>query len=610
MSFFEELKRRNVVRMAVLYTVASWLILQIADVLFENLDVPAWAFRLVLGLLALGFPLALIFSWVFEITPEGIKREKEIDRHQSITHETGRKLNITIVLLLVLAIGGLIADRLIPEHSPAAQNGALITGETASVPVSAPGTTAAPASAASELSIAVLPFVNMSGDADNEYFSDGLSEELLNTLVQIRDLKVTGRTSSFAFKGQNLDLREIGERLNVANVLEGSVRKAANRVRITAQLVKTDDGYHLWSETFDRELHDIFAIQQEIAEKVAQALSVTLLGEAKEAPGGTHNADAYQAYLRGIHVFRRAPDDLESLATARAYFEQANALDPDYLAPIFGMYQYWERVNRNGFVDLAVSQAGAETVAGQIRLIAPESTEALLTQARVSLRTNKRAESLELYRKALERDPGSVETNMWYGSVLFFNNQREEGLAFARKALELDPLSLEAVSRLAGMETHQGNCEIAKSLRERALEIEPDYGRVNGYVGYCLLAFENHPSEAMTWLDKEPLEWMRRAGRAIALHQLGREDEAQAEVDLMMDDYADTAAFQYAQVYSQWGEKEKALEWLQTAIAVGDPGTLNIKVDPFLEPLHQEPWYQELLIQVGFEPALIESNQP
>ena len=604
MSFFEELKRRNVVRMAVLYTVASWLILQIADVLFENLDVPAWAFRLVLGLLALGFPLALIFSWVFEITPEGIKREREIDRHQSITHETGRKLNITIVVLLVLAIGGLIADRLIPEHSPAAQNGSLITGETASVPESVPGTTAAPASAASELTIAVLPFVNMSGDADNEYFSDGLSEELLNTLVQIRDLKVTGRTSSFAFKGQNLDLREIGERLNVANVLEGSVRKAANRVRITAQLVKTDDGYHLWSETFDRELDDIFAIQQEIAEKVAGALSVTLLGEAQEAPGVTHNPEAYVAYLRGIHVFRRSPDDLESLTTAREYFEQAMALDPDYIAPIYGVYQYWDRMNRNGHGDLAVSQAGMETVAEQLHQLAPESTEALLAEARVSLRNNERSESIVLYRMALEHDPGNVETNMLYGSVLYFNNQLEKGLVFSRKAVELDPLSLEALSRLAGQQSRQGDCEIIKDLRERVVEIEPDYGRVNGYVAYCLLAFGNDPSEAMIWLDKERLEWMRRAGKAIALHKLGRKDQAQAEMDFMMDAYGDTAAFQYAQVYAQWGEKTKALEWLQTALEVGDPGALNIFVDPLLDPLHEEPWYEELLLQAGFDPDM------
>ncbi len=301
MSLFEELKRRNVVRMAVLYAVASWLILQIADVLFDQLDVPAWAFRLVLGMLALGFPFALLFSWIFELTPEGLKRERDVDRTQSITHQTGHKINITIIVLLVLAIGGLIANRLIPQQPTVVQTS---TGEAGGAE-SATASTASPTQSGKDHSIAVLPFVNMSGDPDNEYFSDGLSEELLNSLAQIRELKVTGRTSSFAFKGQNLDLREIGERLDVANVLEGSVRKAANRVRITAQLIKTSDGYHLWSETFDRELDDIFAIQEEIAQKVAAALSITLLGGPAEAAGETHNTEAYQAYLRGAHVFRR-----------------------------------------------------------------------------------------------------------------------------------------------------------------------------------------------------------------------------------------------------------------------------------------------------------------
>jgi TolB-like protein len=327
MSFFAELKRRNVIRMAVLYIVAGWVVLQIADVLFDPLGLPAWTFRMVLGLLLLGFPLALIFAWVFEMTPEGLKRERDIDRSASVVAHTGRKMNTVIVVLLVVAIAGLVIDRLIPESGqPAA----------ATTAVAGPDPTAADANAreaaATDTSIAVLPFVNMSGDPDNEYFSDGLSEELMNTLVRLGGLKVTGRTSSFAFKGQNQDLREIGRLLNVANVLEGSVRKAGNRVRITAQLIKTSDGYHLWSDTFDRELDDIFAIQAEIAEQVSDALQVTLLGGAvadePKTPSVSHNAQAYEEYLRGMYIWQREPDLRESLDSARSHFEAALALDP------------------------------------------------------------------------------------------------------------------------------------------------------------------------------------------------------------------------------------------------------------------------------------------
>jgi len=597
MSLFEELKRRNVVRMAVLYAIATWLILQIADVLFDQLDVPAWAFRLVLGLLVLGFPIALIFAWVFELTPEGLKREREIDRNQSITHETGRKINITIVVLLVLAIAGLVIDRLIPEQSAGTQTpiSASSTSETTTAQ------TDPVAVAENPLSIAVLPFINMSGDPENEYFSDGLSEELLNTLVQIRELKVTGRTSSFAFKGQNLDLREVGERLNVANVLEGSVRKAANRVRITAQLVKTDDGYHLWSETFDRELDDIFAIQQEIAEQVAKALSVTLLGLKQENPGETDNSEAYQLYLRGAHIFRRSPDELESLNTARSYYEQALALDPDYVSPIYGMFRYWNRMNRNGLEDLDTNRERMSAFAATLHQIAPESVEAMLAQAGVSLVTRDWPGAIRQFREARDRFPGSVETNILYGSTIAFLDEQEEGLTAIQAGAELDPLSMEAITRLANAQSRLGYCSELKNTVERALEIQPDAGRVRGYLGFCLLIRSEGPEQAVVWLEQEPIDFIRRTGMAIALGRLGKQQEADQELASMQADYGESASYQYAQVNAQWGQSDTALDWLQKALDVNDPGVLNMLIDPLLDPIRQEPRFKELLQQAGLD---------
>lgn len=595
MSFFEELKRRNVVRMAILYGVASWLLLQLADVLFDQLGVPAWAFRLVLGLLVLGFPFALIFSWVFELTPEGLKRERDIERNQSITRQTAHKINITIIVLLVLAIGGLIADRLIPEQR---SNTAETAGKVSSVE-SASSSIAPSAVAGDDHSIAVLPFINMSGDPENEYFSDGLSEELLNTLVQIRELKVTGRTSSFAFKGQNLDLREVGERLNVANVLEGSVRKAANRVRITAQLVKTADGYHLWSETFDRELDDIFAIQAEIAEKVAQALSVTLLGADAETPGATHNAEAYQAYLRGAHIFLRSPDDPANLKAARSFYEQAIALDPAYVAPWYGMFNYWDRINRNGLEAYDVSEAEMQAQAERLHQLAPGSVEALLAQARTKLLQRDWRRALALAKEARDGFPGSVETNVYYGTTLNFLGHPAEGLAMVEAGARLDPLSLEALTRLSAINSQLGNCAEVQRIAERALEIEPEISRVRGTMGYCLLIRGDGATQALTWLSREPVGFIRYSGQAIALHQLGRQQEAARELALLHEDSGDSAAYQYAQIHAQWGETGQALDWLQNALELRDPGMITMGIDHFLDPLRQEPRFQALLKEMG-----------
>ncbi len=242
MSLFAELKRRNVFRVGVAYAVAAWLLIQVTDIMVPTLGLPEWIGKATIFLLIIGFVPAIIFAWAFELTPEGIKREKDVDRSQSITAQTGRKLNYAITALLALAVVYLLMDKFSPAE-PGADSGPV----TAAV-----DSTAEPVE--NLKSIAVLPFVNMSDDAANEYFSDGISEEILNALAKVKDLKVAGRTSSFAFKGENQDLRRIGEALGVKHILEGSVRKAGNTVRITAQLVQVDDGFHLWSDTYDREL--------------------------------------------------------------------------------------------------------------------------------------------------------------------------------------------------------------------------------------------------------------------------------------------------------------------------------------------------------------------
>jgi TolB-like protein len=444
MSFLGELKRRNVIRMALLYIVAAWVLLQIADVLFDPLGLPAWTFRMVLGLLLLGFPLALIFAWVFEMTPEGLKRERDIDRSASAVAHTGRKMNTVIVVLLIVAIAGLVIDRLIPESGQPPAAATAVTG-----PERAAADAGTREAAAADTSIAVLPFVNMSGDPDNEYFSDGLSEELLNTLVRLGGLKVTGRTSSFAFKDQSQDLREIGRLLNVANVLEGSVRKAGNRVRITAQLIKTSDGYHLWSDTFDRELDDIFAIQAEIAERVSDALQVTLLGGAgADQPAVvsiSHNAQAYEAYLRGMYIWQREPDQRESLDRARAHFEAALALDPGYVDAHWGMFWVWDRMNRNGHVPFGESLAQMQYYGAEIERLAPGSDRALSAASRNALVDYRYELAADYLREAVRKYPGSAVVQAEFAATLATLSRYDEAMEASDVAAKLDPLSLDVM---------------------------------------------------------------------------------------------------------------------------------------------------------------------
>ncbi len=279
-SFWGELKRRNVVRVAIAYAVVSWLLLQVADVVLDNIEAPTWVFQAILLLLVIGFPVAIIFAWAFELTPEGLKKEKDVDRSESITHVTGRKLDFVIIGVLVIAVGFLLVDKLYLSEGDTVPDEIIAT---------------------ERKSIAVLPFVNMSNDANNEYFSDGISEEILNLLVKVPELRVTSRSSAFSFKGQNLDVPTMAAKLNVVHVLEGSVRKSGNQLRITAQLIDGETDTHLWSETYERELKDVFAIYDEIAAAVVDELKIKLLGEPPKAT--ETNSEAYALYLQGHDIF-------------------------------------------------------------------------------------------------------------------------------------------------------------------------------------------------------------------------------------------------------------------------------------------------------------------
>ncbi len=346
MNLFTELQRRNVFRVGMAYLVAGWLVAQVVQLAADSFGAPGWIMKMLIVALVIGFPAVLFFSWAFELTPEGLKRESEVDRNQSISHHTAKRLNYATMAMVLAAVVVVLADRhyfVTPGDQPL-QSQPAATEQPAAQPDADPVSQgqASVGTPASDRSIAVLPFVNMSDDPENEYFADGLAEELLNRLAQLPELRVAGRTSSFQYKGRNEDLRDIAAALNVAHILEGSVRRSGEQVRITAQLIRASDGSHLWSQAYDRTMDDVFAVQDEISENVAANLDVVMDEERRELMRrvGVPDVDAFIAYQRAWKVFLDAhekPDIVASLRAANELFAEATRLYPG-----FGDAWYWQ----------------------------------------------------------------------------------------------------------------------------------------------------------------------------------------------------------------------------------------------------------------------------
>lgn len=338
MSLFGELKRRNVFKVGVAYVVLAWVLAQVADLMLENFGAPDWVIKTFLGFLIIGFPLAVFFAWAFELTPDGIKREKEVDRTQSITSQTGQKLNHLIIPVLVIAVGWFAWDKFANEGPDSRSSEGLSTTSAATAEES--HLTAQTRSALSiDKSVAVLPFVAMSSGEDDEYFADGLTEEILNSLAQLPELLVTARTSAFHFKGKDIPIQEIARTLGVKHIVEGSVRKSGQRLRVTAQLIRADDGFHLWSENYDSISDDTIDVQEDIAEKIATAMDIVMDEQKRELmrKAGLRDVEAFIAFQKGIELFEKAhgDDDIISvLRKANEHFEYVTERVPGY-APAY-----------------------------------------------------------------------------------------------------------------------------------------------------------------------------------------------------------------------------------------------------------------------------------
>jgi adenylate cyclase len=574
-NFFAELKRRNVYRVAMAYAVVAWLLIQIATQVFPFFEIPNWAVRLVVVLLIIGFPVALILAWAFELTPEGIKRTDEVPPEQSLIRRTGRKLDFAIIGVLVLVIGLLIFDRFRQKPTP---------------------------TPAAEKSIAVLPFVDLSQARDQEYFCDGISEELLDALSKIEGLRVVARTSSFSFKGKNADAAEIAQKLNVQNVLEGSLRRDGNRIRITAQLLSRD-GFHVWSDTFERELQGVFAVQDEITRAITDALKLKLIGSSPSRP--MRDTEAYELYLQGAFFSNKSTE--EGLRKSLDFFQRSLEKDPNSARAWAGIAKDWEWL-----ADAYVKplEAYPALKAAALKAISLDEREpeghVYLGDARRVLDWDLAADEAEQQR-ALQLDPNFATAHLLLALGQTSLGKIEQGELHRLAAVKGDPLSPIVSNLSAALLLYTGRIDEAIAEAKRTLQLDPNYLYENSILAeaYCEKGMF---SEAIELFKKtQEVSGVPQSGLAVTYARMGREEEARRILDTLKN-VAATRYFpgeEIAVVCVALGENDEALKWLDRA-SQEHSGTLHsIAVRPTFRKLHSDPRFAALLKRIGLDPAPI-----
>jgi len=466
-SFFAELKRRNVYKVGVAYLVLAWVVIQVTDTAVPALHLPDWVNSLVFLLGAIGLPFALFFAWAFEMTPDGIMKESDIAPEDSITAHTGRKLDLTIIGLLIIALSYFIYESRFqsqPDEDVAVKD---ISTKTEPEPPmeDTPETEGS--------SIAVLPFVNMSSDKEQEYFSDGISEEILNVLAKLPHLKVTSRSSAFFYKGKDIKISKVARDLKVKNILEGSVRKFGNRIRITAQLIEAESDTHLWSETYDREMADLFAIQDEISIAIVEALKSKLGLDVKviTEDKSSINLEAYNEYLKGrFYVDNRT---LEDLRKALAHFEKSIEISPDYAPAWMGKAWAVHFLNENNYGDIPVeiSQPIAKEAITKALLINPDLPESLAMFGLIEITDGNNESAIESLQKAIKINPNYADAYTWYGETQFENPLKQ--IKLREQSVQLNPISMIANFNYVESLISFGRYEEVKEVLDHMLNIDP-----------------------------------------------------------------------------------------------------------------------------------------
>ena len=593
LSIFQELKRRNVFRVAAAYVIIGWLIMQAGEVMGPALHLPEWINSALAFFLILGFPLAIFFAWAYEMTPEGIIKDEGADQDQPVASATGGILNLTILIALVLALVYFSVDKFVLDPKRDAR--LLKPVKTEAVQTADIAEPDAVDTVPDSKSIAVLPFLNMSSDPEQDYFSDGITEEVLNLLAKTPELRVTSRSSVFSLKGQPIDIPTMAAKLGVAHILEGSVRKAGKRVRITAQLIEAGSDVHMWSETYDRELDDIFAIQDEIAREVVKALQIQLLGEAPSATAT--NIEAYNLYLRGNHFANLGTREfMESSVTA---YKEAIALDANFAPPWAGLSNVLRYQAMYGFTDKPEAMEAARQAVMRALELDEELAVAWTALAEIELYYDwdwARAEVTT--RTALEygsQDAHVLRSATWVALSL---GEPEQALALAQLAVDLDPLDLDSLANLGTTYWALGQLEEEERVYRQIIELYPDVVSVKSWLA-ATLTLQGNPEGGLQYLDFDSENRWQQVMSTIVLHNLGRHAEEQPIRQRLIDEKGRYWAFGVALTYSWHGDVDKAFEWLDIAFKQKDTFLTQLIFNPWLAPLHDDPRWEKILDKVG-----------
>jgi TolB-like protein/Tfp pilus assembly protein PilF len=583
-NFFSELKRRHVYKIAVIYAVVAWLLIQVATQVFPFLEIPNWAIRLVIMLLTLGFPIALILAWAFELTPEGIKRAEDVDLSKSVAPKAGRKLTVTIIAIVVLALSLLVFQLTRPHPAVSVAN-----------PVGVPN----------DKSVAVLPFANLSRDPDNAYFAAGIQDEIITRLAKITELKVISCTSTQRFKSAPDDLPAIAKELGVANIMEGSVQRSADQVRVNVQLIKAENDAHLWADTFDRKLTDIFKIESEIAKTVAETLRAKLTGSEQHAIAArpTENTEAYQLYLKGRFFWNKRTG--ENLKKAADYFNEAIGADPKYALAYVGL--------ADAYVLMPFYSGGApQDCYPKAKAAAKKALELddALAEAHTSLAYVLHVYDLDFdgstreFERAIELNPNYATAHHWYGIELLGSLGRvDEAIREMKRALELDPLSLPINGALGRIYYFARRYDEAIEQLRKTSEMDPGFYYAHWNLGSALVAkgaidaaIEEY-QKART-LNDDPFV-LGLLGHAYA--SSGNKTEAMKILDELaaLSKQRYVSAYSFALVYLGLGDKEETLRWLEKSYQDRAGNDLAyIRVEPFLDSLRGDPRFEALVQKI------------
>lgn len=586
MLLLNELKRRNVLRVGAGYVVGAWLLIQVAETLFPLFGFDHTPARIVVIVLAIAFVPVLIFAWAYELTPEGLKKDSDVDRTHSIAPNTGKKLDRVIMVVLALALGYFAFDKFVLDP---------VRDMEIAVTASQAGRSAALVESYGEKSIAVLSFQDMSQDKDQEYLSDGIAEELLNLLARVPKLRVISRSSAFSYKGKDIKLAQVAEELNVAHILEGSVRKAGNRVRITVQLIEARTDTHLWSQTYDRTLDDIFAIQDEIAATVVEQLKITLLGAVPKVQ--ETDPETYTLSLQARHLAGRGT--AEGYELSFALYKQALALDPGYAVAWMGLANVYDGQIGMGLLPADEGSALVLAATEKALLIDPDFAYAVASLGWIAMiYDNDLAAAARHFARALALEPTSPSIIGQAATLMATLGRLEQAIALFRDEITRNPLGSVGYTNLGIAYYNAGRWDEAIAASQTALRLSPGYACAHMVIGASLL-LKGEPETALAAMQQEEFEFCRLLGLTIVHHALGQTKASDAVLAELIAKYEQVFAYDIAYVLAYRNEVDRAFEWLDKTLEYSDTRYPGVVTEPMFTNIHSDPRWTGYVERVG-----------